>query len=140
MIGLVIVTHHELAFALVKVVRMLYGEIEKLEAVPLLEGEGLEDLLEKVREAINKVDDGDGVLILVDIFGGTTMNVSSLIAAEREDLQVIAGVNIPMLLSVVMEREDVRDAKELAEIALDSGKKGIIDVREKIVSKLNKKG
>lgn len=139
MIGLVIVTHHELSHALIKVVRMLSGEIENVEAVSLIEGEGLEDLKEKMMNAINKVDQGDGVLVLVDLFGGTTMNASALVAAEREDVEIVSGVNVPMLLSVALEREDVEDVKELAKIALESGKEGIVDVRERIVSRMKKK-
>ena len=138
MIGLVIVTHHELAKALIKVVRMLSGEIENVEPVSLIEGEGLEDLREKMMNAINKVDKGDGVLVLVDLFGGTTMNASALVAAERKDVEIVSGVNVPMLLSVTLEREDVEDVKELATIALESGKEGIVDVRKRIVSKMKK--
>ncbi|MGQ4892850.1 MAG: PTS sugar transporter subunit IIA [Candidatus Njordarchaeia archaeon] len=138
MIGLVIITHHEMSKALIKVVRMLSGEIENVEAVSLIEGEGLEDLKEKAMKAIQKVDNGDGVLVLVDLFGGTTMNVSALIAAERDDVEIVSGVNVPMLLSVALERDDVEGVKELAKIALESGKEGIVDVRERIVSKMKR--
>ena len=136
MIGLVIVTHHELGEALIHVARMLYGKPEQTKAVSLLEGESLEDLKEKIYRAVDEVNDGSGVLVLVDIFGGTTMNVSALIAAEREDIEVISGVNVPMLLTVLIEREDNISLKELAKKALEAGKEGIIDVRERIVSKL----
>jgi len=136
MIGLVIVTHHELGEALIHVARMLYGKPEQTKAVSLLEGESLEDLKEKIYRAVDEVNDGSGVLVLVDIFGGTTMNVSALIAAEREDIEVISGVNVPMLLTVLIEREDNIPLKELAKKALEAGKEGIIDVRERIVSKL----
>ncbi|MHA1616778.1 MAG: PTS sugar transporter subunit IIA [Candidatus Njordarchaeales archaeon] len=136
MIGIVIVTHQHLADALLETARMLYGKPEKAIGVPLLEGEGLEDLKEKVSKAIDAVNDGDGVLVLVDIFGGTTMNVSALIAAEREDVEIVSGVNIPMLLTVLIEREDKKSLKELARIALSAGKEGIIDVKERIVKKL----
>jgi len=135
-IGIVIVTHQHLAEALIETARMLYGKPEKVIGVPLLEGEGLEDLKEKVMKAIDNVNDGDGVLVLVDLFGGTTMNVSALIAVEREDVEIISGVNIPMLLTVLIEREDGKSLKELAKIALSAGKEGIINVREKIVKKL----
>ncbi len=136
MIGLVIVSHHELGEALIHVARMLYGKPEQTKAVSLLEGESLEDLKEKIYRAVDEVNDGSGVLVLVDIFGGTTMNVSALIAAEREDIEVISGVNVLMLLTVLIEREDNIPLKELAKKALEAGKEGIIDVRERIVSKL----
>mgnify|MGYP000268170875 CR=1 FL=1 len=136
MIGLVIVTHHELCESLIHVARMLYGKPEKTVGVPLLEGEGLEELRDKVMKAIDEVNDGSGVLILVDIFGGTTMNVSALIAVERTDVEIVSGVNIPMLLTVLIERENGISLKELARKAIEAGKEGIIDVREKIVSKL----
>jgi len=115
---------------------MLYGKPEKTVGVPLLEGEGLEELRDKVMKAIDEVNDGSGVLILVDIFGGTTMNVSALIAVERTDVEIVSGVNIPMLLTVLIERENGISLKELARKAIEAGKEGIIDVREKIVSKL----
>ncbi len=138
MIGIVIVSHLHLAEALLEATRMIYGKPEKTVAVPLLEGEGLEDLKAKVMEAIDSVDDGDGVLVLVDLFGGTTMNVSALIAAERNNVEIVAGVNLPMMLHVLFEREEATSLRDLAEKALYAGKEGVVDVREKILEKLRK--
>lgn len=136
MIGIVVVSHLHLAEALLETTRMIYGKPEKVVAVPLLEGEGLEELKEKVNSAIDSVNDGNGVLVLVDLFGGTTMNVSALIAAERGDVEIVSGVNLPMMLHVLFEREDCSNLRELAEKAISAGKDGVMDVREKIVEKL----
>lgn len=138
MIGIVVASHLHLAEALLETTRMIYGKPERVVAVPLLEGEGLEELKDKVIRAIDEVNDGDGVLVLVDLFGGTTMNVAALIAAERGDIEIISGVNLPMMLQVLFEREDTNNLRELAEKALQAGKDGVMDVREKIVEKLKK--
>lgn len=138
MIGIVVVSHMHFAEALLEAVRMIYGKPEKVIAVPLLEGEGLEDLKDKVLKAIDSVNDGDGVLVLVDLFGGTTMNVSALIATERRDIEIVAGVNLPMMLHVLFEREDAKGVRDLAEKAIYAGKEGVVDVREKILEKLRK--
>lgn len=140
MIGIVLVTHHHLGDALIEVARMLYGKPEKIISVPLLEGESIEDLQKKVLDALEKIDAKDGALILVDLFGGTPMNALALLAVERNDIEIITGVNVPMLLTVLMEREEEGiTVKELAKKALEAGREGIVDVREKLVSKLVQK-
>jgi len=126
------------AEALLEAIRMIYVKPERVTAVPLLEGEGLEDLRDKVLEAIDSVNDGDGVLVLVDLFGGTTMNVSALIAAERSDVEIVAGVNLPMMLHVLFEREDAESLRDLAKKAIYAGREGVVDVREKVLEKLRK--
>ncbi|MEX2690657.1 MAG: PTS sugar transporter subunit IIA [Candidatus Njordarchaeia archaeon] len=138
MIGIVVITHGPLCEGLIESVHMLLGRPKQLVGVPLLEGEGIEELKAKVMEAIKKVNDGSGVLILGDLFGGSTLNVSSLIAVERDDIYIVSGINVPMLLTVLLEREDYDSPKDLAKRAISAGKEGIIDVNERIISKLKK--
>jgi len=131
MIGVVVISHGNFAEHLVKSAELIVGEQEKILPVHLLEGESPERFEEKLREAVRNMKSGDGVLILSDLFGGSTVRVAARLLFEEEKVEVVAGVNMPMLLEVLMNREDT-DLKTLVKIAVDAGKNGVVDFREKI--------
>jgi PTS system mannose-specific IIA component len=110
MIGVVICTHDKLADALLETVGMIVGEFPNAVAVPVRPGEGPEQIRDHIAAAVASVDEGAGVVILCDMFGGTPSNLSlSLLADDRE---VITGVNLPMLLKLYTHRDG-----PLAEVA-----------------------
>ena len=130
MIGLVIVSHGEMAEGAIDAVRMIVGDQEQMVGIKLEEGDAVEQLESRIREAVEDVDGGDGVLVLVDLFGATPLNVSANVAAERDDLDVITGFNLPMLLEIAMERT-TSSVAELVEIGEGAGAEGI-----KVLSKV----
>lgn len=110
MIGVVLCTHDQLAEALLGTVRMIVGDFPAAVAVPVLPSEGPEKIREHIEAAVAEVDQGDGVVIMCDMFGGTPSNLSlSLLADDRE---VVTGVNLPMLLKLFTHRD-----APLAEVA-----------------------
>lgn len=127
MVGILLVTHGPYATALIESVEMVYGKQEKIESVYLSQGESVEKLQEKINEAINTLN-CEQVLIMVDILGGTPYTAGA-IKLENPNINVITGINMPMLLEILPHRNE--DLKVLSKIAAESGKNGIVDVKEK---------
>ncbi len=99
MIGGVIVTHGFLAQALLESARLIVGETPRLAAVGLEPGDGPEVCERKLRQAVEEVDDGDGVLVLTDLPGGTPCNVGLQCGGDGS-LEVVTGVNLSMVVKL----------------------------------------
>jgi mannose PTS system EIIA component len=125
LIGVVVVTHGKLAEGLLDAMRMIAGEREALSMVSLGETDDVDTLVDRVGDAAAAIDDGDGVLVFVDLFGASPFNASARLALQkREGVEVVTGVNLPMLLEVVMSREGMTLA-EAADLACQVGAEGI---------------
>lgn len=125
MVGIVIVSHGDMADGLLDAARMILGEQEGIATVSLREMDAVEVLMERIAAAIEGVDTGDGVLIFVDLFGASPFNASARLTMQADgNLEVVSGVNLPMLLEVTVQRDDASLA-QLVEIAREAGTKGI---------------
>jgi PTS system mannose-specific IIA component len=133
MIGIIVATHGELSKGLIDASEMIMGRLENIETITLIVGDTPETLQEKLERAISKIDVGDGVMILLDLFGGTPSNVSGRIVKEN-DVEVVTGVNLSMLLEVMVKRGS-HDLRELRGIAVKAGREGIRSINE-IVEKI----
>ncbi len=122
MVGLVLVAHAGLAKELLAAAEMIVGEMGMAEAVGIRPDEEVEKVLKNVTEAIEKVS-GDGVIIMTDMFGGTPSNMS-LSFLKDNVVEVLTGVNLPMLLKFATEREKSGVA-ELARTLKDCGRESI---------------
>ena len=99
MIGVVVVTHGQLAAELLNAAEMIVGELPRFAAVSIGWHEDTEDARGEIARAIARVRQGQGVLILTDMFGGTSSNLAMTFLAQ-DDVEVITGVNLPMLLKL----------------------------------------
>ncbi len=124
MVGIVLVSHGEMAPGMLDAARMIVGENEHILAVSLKEMDDIESLMERIASAVHEVDVGDGALILVDAFGASPFNASARLAMEREKTEVITGMNLPMLLELAVQRDD-QSLEALVQIALDAGRSSI---------------
>ena len=124
-IAVVITTHGHAAKALLATAEMIIGAQDNVRCVDFVPGENGEVLAGKIRAAAAELDTSGGLLLLVDLWGGTPFNASSGIAHDDANTEVVTGVNVPMLVSVLMEREDVNDLNELAALALREGADGV---------------
>lgn len=104
MVGIIIAGHKEMAVGLKGAAEMIYGELEQVEAVPFEHGEGLEEVKAKLLAAEKRMDCSDGLLILLDLFGGTPMNAAAFAYGARQDARLIVGVNLPMIFEAVEKR------------------------------------
>ena len=99
------------------------------------ETKGLEELRKEITAAIRKLDTGMGVLVLTDLFGGTPSNVSLAFLKEGK-VEVVTGVNLPMLLKIPDEREKETDLANFAAQIRDYGKKNIYLASEVLKKKV----
>ncbi len=122
MVGIVIVSHLNFADAVLKTAELIVGKIEGSRALSLDPKKDVEVLRTEIKNAIKEVNSGEGVIILTDMFGGTPSNLAmSFLSA---DVEVVSGVNLPMLIRMTMEREG-KDLKTLASKAKESGRDNI---------------
>lgn len=118
MINVVIVSHADLGDALIRAAEMIVGSTDGLYSVPLLPDESPESFGEKLEAALLEIE-GQEILILIDLFGGTPYNVSAR-QVLRENVECVTGANLPMLLELVTSRDDAT----LSELAKDIAQAG----------------
>ena len=94
-----------------------------------------ETLIEKYNAQLAKLDTSNGVLFLVDTWGGSPFNAASRIVVDKEQHEVIAGVNIPMLVETLMARDDNPSFDELVALAVETGREGVKALKAKPVEK-----
>lgn len=124
MLGIIIGTHGRFSEELLKTSEMIFGKQENVETVTFEQGEGSEDLVAKYEAAIEKLDREKGILFLVDLFGGSPFNAASRIAINNYNMDILTGVNLPMLLEIYGLRETL-SLQEIVSIGENSGKEGI---------------
>lgn len=129
MIAVVITTHGEISKEIVKASEMIFGKQENIGVITFLKGEDMEDLKRKYNEQLNTLNKEDGVLFLVDIFGGSPFKIASSIALKNDDMDVITGVNLSMLLEVYKLR-DYLGLKEIVKFTKNSAKDGIKSLKD----------
>ena len=123
MIGLVLVTHGRLAAEFVVAMEHVVGPQERIESVCIGPDDDMELRRDEIAEAITKVDDGNGVIVLTDLFGGTPSNLAiSLMKTEK--IEVIAGVNLPMLIRLEGARKTM-EVRAAVAAAREAGRKYI---------------
>lgn len=137
MIGIVIVTHADLGMQLLRTAQEIVGPLLRVEAVSIHASEEIDKARKKIEAVLAKVDDGSGVLVLTDLFGGTPSNlVLSYLEAAR--LEVVTGVNLPMLMKLPSLREE-EDLKAMAEKLAKYGQRNIL-VASDFLAKQGRRG
>ncbi len=123
MTGLVLVTHEGLAGALLRSAEMIVGTIECCEQVEVAAEERADDIMSRVVTAVEKVSK-DGAIIMTDLFGGTPSNMAMSFLKDGQ-IEVLTGVNLPMMIEFCSKRERL-GITELASELSKSGREGII--------------
>jgi len=124
-IAIVIGTHGFAAEQLLKTAEMLLGEQENVGWIDFVPGENADTLIVKYNAELEKLDTSEGVLFLVDTWGGSPFNAASRIVVDKDHHEVIAGVNIPMLVETLMARDDKPSFDELVAVAVETGREGV---------------
>ena len=123
MIGLVIVTHGDLAIELKRATEHVVGPQNAIETICIGPDDDIERRRDEIRKSVDKVDSGRGVILLTDMFGGTPSNLA--ISMLREDkVEVLAGVNLPMLIKLAEARQTTSLA-EASQKAKEAGQRYI---------------
>ncbi|HUH97710.1 MAG TPA: PTS sugar transporter subunit IIA [Anaerolineales bacterium] len=126
MIGLVLVCHGKMADGLMDAMQMITGEQAGVRGIGLMETESVEDLTAKIRSAVEEVDSGEGVLILVDLFGASPFNASAglILASPKRTWELVTGLNLPMLVELVVQRQGL-SLPQAVDLVLKAGPEGI---------------
>ena len=124
MVGFVIASHGVFCEGLKSSTEMIGGTIAQCAAVALQPGEDPDAYGERLKTAIEDADDGDGVLVLVDLRGGTPFNRSLMLSREKHII-IVVGANLPMLLTLTLGRNEDSTLEELAAMAESEEKESI---------------
>jgi len=126
LIGGLIVTHGQLAHELLSAARKIEAgaEITNIEAVPLEWTDTVDEAREKIAQALGRIGNGDGVIIFTDMFGGTPSNIS-LSFLEKDRVEIVTGVNLPMIVKFATMQNEASDVVALAHVISEKGSKAI---------------
>ncbi|NIM03253.1 hypothetical protein GTN66_03765 [bacterium] len=137
MVGFIIITHGDFGRQLVKAAQIILGEQKEIWALSLHEDDGLDTLSERIAKILKKGNErSEGKIIFVDIFGGTPAN-ASLKFVNDEKVEIISGVNLPMLIAGINYRRSLT-LKQLARLIRRKGEESILDVKQKFLDRVSK--
>lgn len=130
MVGILLMTHAPLGQAFIAAVAHVFrGPTEHFEAIDVTADQDTNEINELAKDAIKRLDDGDGVLVITDIKGGTPSNCCNCLALPGH-VEVIAGISLPMLLRAITYRSDTLDV--VVEMALAGAQNGAVRVDNRI--------
>lgn len=123
MIGGIIVSHGKLAEELLNVLTIILGDAPNIEAISIGWYDDVEESKKKINQSLKRVDQKNGVIIFTDMFGGTPSNLSFSFLRGNE-VEIITGVNLPMLIKFVSLQRS-KNLKEVARKVVEQGKRNI---------------
>ena len=130
MIGLVIVTHGRLAKEFIAAAEHVVGPQEAMRAISIGPDDDMELRRTEIKSAVEDVNQGDGVIILTDMFGGTPSNLA-ISMMDKGKIEVLAGINLPMLIKIASLRD--RDSLEAVVIEGEKSGKKYINIASKVL-------
>ncbi|HNY64524.1 MAG TPA: PTS sugar transporter subunit IIA [Deltaproteobacteria bacterium] len=137
MVGIIVVAHGRLAEALAEAAEMIVGRVEAFRACSFFQGSDVDKLRKTLKTSIKEVSSGQGAIILTDMFGGTPSNIS-LSFLEENEVEVITGVNLPMVITALTKREG-KSISELAQLLKEQGSHNINIASEILSTTIGKK-
>ena len=127
MIGILVVTHGNLGRELIRSGEIIVGQQEQVESLGLFHNDSVSELQQKIKEKYTTLDQGKGVLILTDIFGGSPSNSIAFVLQDQH-YACVTGVNLPMMIEAMLNRDE-SSLEELREKCLQVGREGVKDLR-----------
>lgn len=135
-VGIVIATHADYGSALLRAAELIAGPVQDCTCIQVDSTSSVEATVARLQEAVDRLSSDLGVLVLTDMFGGTPTNLSLSLLKSRKDVEVLTGINLPMLLRVLSNRN--LSVSELAELALAAGCEGILAAGKILAGKSGK--
>lgn len=130
MVGILLLTHAPLGQAFISAATHVFrGQPERIEAVDVIADQNPLEVQKLAEAAVSRLDDGSGVLVITDVMGGTPSNCTGFLCTI-DNVQVIAGISLPMLLRALTYRNDTLDV--VVEMALAGGQNGAVRVDNRI--------
>lgn len=133
MIGILVVTHGDFGKSLLKSAELIVSKQNNVIALGLFPGDSIDDFKEKIAKAIKKLDEGEGVLVFTDLYGGSPSNAIAMNLREIEDIkfECSTGVNLPMILEALTMRKSY-ELCPLKEHCIEMAHQGIKDLYKEI--------
>ena len=129
-IAIIIATHGVAAEQLLRTTEMLIGEQSDVAYIDFVPGENAETIMTKYQAKLeNELAHCEQVLFLVDTWGGSPFNAANRVIGEKTNMDIVTGVNVPMLVETFMARDDNPSLEELVEVALETGRLGVRALR-----------
>ena len=128
MVGVVLISHGDLAKGIISSAAMLLTEPQQLTAAAFYPSDNPDELQEKIAAAVKEVDTGEGVVILADMLGGTPCNRAMYSIGDK--VRMLTGLSLPMLYTLLTVREETSDLASLAKDVLSEAADGMVDVNE----------
>lgn len=134
MVGILLITHYELGSCLIKCAEHVFCSpsvcepLNRLSAIHVARNDDPEQLYEYACKQVERLDEGDGVLVLSDMFGATPANIACRLTQHSSQVRVVTGVSLPMLIRALCNRE--LELSAVVEKAISGGHEGIVQVPE----------
>ncbi|MGX7196039.1 PTS sugar transporter subunit IIA [Enterococcus olivae] len=135
MVSIIISGHGQLSVGILDAFEMIFGADQDVQAIPFLKGEGLPQVNEKYTNVYNSLEENKELLILVDVFGGTPYNAAAQLAFGKDNVDILSGVNLPMVLEAAAGKK--QSLTQLVDYLKKVSKDGIKNFKEE-VAKLQK--
>lgn len=126
MIGLIVTGHGNFATGLTSSMNLIGGEQANYEAVDFLAEYSTEDLDRELRKAMDNLKDCEGIIVMSDLPGGSPFKTAVIAGQDYNNVKVIAGTNLPMIVEIAMARTMIEDLDMLVDMALNTGKDQIV--------------
>lgn len=134
MIAVILSGHGGFASGIEKAIHQVIGEQQQFIALDFPEESTTQQLEAQMRQAIQEIDSGEGVVFLTDLLGGTPFRTASLLSQEREDIQVVTGTNLQMVAEMLLERDELK-LIEFRDQAIECGHRGITSLAAEMALK-----
>lgn len=134
MIGLVLISHGDFAREALKSAEMIVGHQKNVKTISVVRGMDLNETVKKLDAAVSQVKTSMGVIIMTDVMGGTPSNAAGILTASTDNMLVLSGFNMPMLLEILMSRN--MSLSDISEKICDIGRQGIVNLTDRVKSSL----
>lgn len=134
MIAVILSGHGGFASGIEKAIHQVIGEQQQFIALDFPEESTTQQLETQMRQAIQELDSGEGIVFLTDLLGGTPFRTASLLSQEREDIQVVTGTNLQMVAEMLLERDELK-LIEFRDQAIECGHRGITSLAAEMALK-----
>ena len=132
MVGIVLISHGDLAKGIVSSASMLVPQLENVTSLTLWPDDNPDEFQQKIEAAVKAADTGDGVFILADMLGGTPANRAMYCLGDK--VRMMTGLSLPMLYSLINIREETNDLAALAKDVMTEAKEAMVDVNDLMAS------
>ncbi len=132
-VGIVLVTHMDYGSALLRAAEQIVGPVQDCTSIQVDISCEVSETVTRLKDAVTRLNSGHGVMILTDMFGGTPTNLSLSLMGNQSGVEVLTGVNLPMLLKILANRD--KGLSTLAELGCEAGRDGIAVAGELLRSK-----